>query len=90
MTFAAGTLMATAPLRKSGGSVTVTVPPLYLKETGLTAGSVVNLEMAGNKLTISPARKKITLRDILAAAPRNASKMRVRGWDEMPPVGNEA
>lgn len=82
--------MATVPLRKSGGSVTVTVPPLYLKETGVTAGSVVELEVRGDKLTLWPARKKVTLQDILDAAPKSASKMRAQGWDEMPPVGNEA
>lgn len=82
--------MASAPLRKSGGSVTVTVPPLYLKETGLTVGSVVTLVVKGDKLMISPARKKVTLADIIAAAPKNASKLRARGWDEMPPAGREA
>ena len=82
--------MATAPLRKSGGSVTVTIPPVYLKETGLTVGSVVSLEVKGDKLTISPARNRVTLADIVAAAPKKAAKMRAAGWDEMAPAGNEA
>ena len=81
--------MATAPLRKSGGSVTMTIPPLFLKETGLTVGSVVTVSVKGDKLTIAPARKKITLAEIIAKAPKNAVAMRVRGWDEMPSVGNE-
>jgi antitoxin component of MazEF toxin-antitoxin module len=68
--------MANVPLRKSGGSVTVTVPPLYLKQTGLTAGSVVSLDVKGDKLTITPARRKVTLADIIEAAPKDASKMR--------------
>ncbi|MGH8456767.1 MAG: AbrB/MazE/SpoVT family DNA-binding domain-containing protein [Stenotrophobium sp.] len=82
--------MTTAPLRKSGGSVTVTVPPLYLKKTGLAAGSAVTLDVRGDKLTISPARKKIMLADIIAQAPKDAAKMRAPGWDELPPAGREA
>lgn len=82
--------MSTASLRKAGGSVMVTVPPLYLKQHGLTVGSVVELEIKGDKLTITPGRKKVTMGDILAAAPRNAKKLRAEGWDELPPAGNEA
>jgi antitoxin component of MazEF toxin-antitoxin module len=81
--------MATTPLRKAGGSVTVTIPPAYLKGTGLSAGSVVNVEVKGDKLTITPARKRVSLSDILAAAPKNAGKLRAPGWDEMRPAGKE-
>lgn len=81
--------MSTTSLRKSGGSVTVTVPPLYLKKTGLTAGALVALDMKGDKLTISPARKKVTLADILAAAPKGVARVRAAGWDELPPSGKE-
>ena len=82
--------MPTAPLRKAGGSVTVTLPPAYLKEAGLSAGSVVNLEVKGDKLLITPAQKRVTLGDIIAAAPKGAAKMRAEGWDEMAPAGKEA
>ncbi len=81
--------MATSPLRKAGGSVTVTLPPTYLRETGLAAGSAVNLEVKGDKLTISPARKRVSLSDIIASVPKSAAKLRAPGWDEMKPVGNE-
>ncbi|MDE2150644.1 MAG: AbrB/MazE/SpoVT family DNA-binding domain-containing protein [Gammaproteobacteria bacterium] len=79
-----------ATLRKAGGSVMVTVPPFYLKQHGLTAGSVVNVEIKGDELAITPGKAKLTLADILAAAPRNARRLRAPGWDEMPPAGNEA
>ena len=82
--------MATASLRKAGGSVMVTVPPLYLKQHGLTVGSTVELEVKGDKLTITPGKKKLMLADILAAAPKDSRKLREEGWDEMPSVGNEA
>lgn len=82
--------MASAPLRKSGGSVTVTIPPAYLKDTGLGVGSVVDLVVTGEKLTISPTRKRLTLSDILASAPKDAHKMRARGWETMKPAGRES
>ena len=81
--------MATASLRKAGGSVMVTVPPLYLKQHGLTVGSTVELEVKGDKLTITPGKKKLMLADILAAAPKDSRKLRAEGWDELPPAGNE-
>jgi antitoxin component of MazEF toxin-antitoxin module len=81
--------MITATLRKSGGSITVTIPPSYLKDVGLTAGSMVALDIQGDKLTISPAHKKVTLADIIAAAPARASKLRSPAWDELLPVGDE-
>lgn len=81
--------MGNASLRRAGGSVMVTIPPLYLKETGLTAGSVVNVEFAGAKLTVTPAKRKITLQAILASTPKAAAKQRVPGWDEMRPAGKE-
>lgn len=81
--------MSLASLRRAGGSVMVTVPPVYLKETGLTVGAIVNLEVRGNELRVTPGKKKITLQDILAAAPKDAHKLREPGWDEMRPAGNE-
>jgi antitoxin component of MazEF toxin-antitoxin module len=79
----------TAPLRRAGGSVTVVVPPTFLKQTGLTVGSTVELSVAGDRLTIRPAGRKLTLKDILDAAPADARKQRAPGWDEMPPAGRE-
>jgi len=81
--------MSTTSLRRAGGSVTVVVPPTYLKKTGLSAGSRVEVSMTGDRLTVRPAGRKLTLADIIAATPRSARKLRVPGWDEMPPVGRE-
>lgn len=82
--------MSNAALRKAGGSVMVTLPPAYLKQHGLSAGSVVELKVSGRQLVVTPGTKRLTLTDILAAAPKNARKQRVVGWDEMPPAGGEA
>lgn len=82
--------MPIVSLRKSGGSVTVTVPPPFLKATGLSVGSEVLLEMIEDKLTITPVSKRVMLSDILAAAPRNTVKLRAAGWDELSPAGREA
>jgi len=68
----------------------VTIPPAYLKKTGLTVGSAVEVSASGDKLIIAPAKSKITLADILKAAPRDARKLRAEGWDELPAAGNEA
>ncbi len=82
--------MSRYSLRKAGGSVMVTIPPAYLKKTGLTVGSAVEVSASGDKLIIAPAKSKITLADILKAAPRDARKLRAVGWDELPAAGNEA
>jgi antitoxin component of MazEF toxin-antitoxin module len=79
----------TTSLRRAGGSVTVVVPPTYLKETGLTVGSTVELSVTGDRLTIRPAGRKLTLKDILDATPADARNQRAPGWDEMTPVGRE-
>ena len=76
-------------LRKAGGSVMVTVPPAYLKQHGLGVGSVVEIAMRGDKLTITPAKSRVSLADILRAAPKDARTLRADGWDQLPPSGNE-
>ena len=43
-----------ATLRKAGGSVMVTVPPVLLKKHGLGAGSVVRVEVEGDELRVRP------------------------------------
>jgi len=78
-----------ATLRKAGGSVMVTVPPPFLKKHRLSAGSTVEVEIKGDELRVRPGAKKLTLSDILKAAPRTARSQRAPGWDEMSPAGNE-
>lgn len=81
--------MTTTSLRRAGGSVTVVVPPTYLKQAGLAVGASVELSVAGDRLTIRPAGRKLTLQAILKAAPKNARTLRAPGWDEMADAGRE-
>lgn len=80
--------MSTVPLRRAGGSVTVTIPPLYLKQTGLAAGQIVDIEIKGSVLTIKPAaRKRLSLAEIIKGTPKSVARARAEGWDELPPSG---
>lgn len=81
--------MATSSLRRAGGSVMLTLPPLYLKETGLTVGSVVSLDIRGEVLRITPARKRLTLKEIVSGTPKEAAALRAEGWEVLEPAGRE-
>lgn len=74
-------------LRKSGGSLIMTIPSSYVEQNELEADSVVCLSIEGNELTVRPGRKRKTLAELLAATPSDAS--RVDDWDQMQPTGAE-
>jgi antitoxin component of MazEF toxin-antitoxin module len=77
--------MSKAVIRKLGGSHFVVIPPTFLKQTGLTAGSTVEVAIRGDTLTVKPDRAP-SLEELIKGTPRHA---RVAGWDEMPPAGAE-
>ena len=79
--------MFTAALRRSGGSLIVTIPQAYIEQNHLDAGSRVALEISGDELKLKPARQRLVLSELLAATPKDAE--RVPGWDEMPSEGKE-
>jgi antitoxin component of MazEF toxin-antitoxin module len=79
--------MTISVLRRSGGSLILTVPQPYVEQNRLSAGSKVDLEIAGRELKVRPARARRRLADLLTLTPRGTH--RVKGWDEMPPVGRE-
>ena len=79
--------MFTAALRRSGGSLIVTIPQAYVEQNHLDAGSRVALEITGDELKLKPARQRPTLAELLSATPMGAE--RVPGWDEMHAVGKE-
>jgi antitoxin ChpS len=79
--------MLNASLRRSGGSLILTVPQAYVEQNHLEAGSKVALEITGQELRITPAKPRRSLEELLAATPEGLH--RVEGWDEMPPVGGE-
>ena len=73
--------MLSACLRKSGGSLVMTIPPSYAQQNGLNAGSRVSVQINGNELVIKPARDRKKLAELLAATPGETS--RVEGWDAL-------
>lgn len=79
--------MFTSSLRRSGGSLIITIPQSYVEQNMLKAGSLVSLEIAGEELRLRPARKRKTLTELLAATPEGLH--RVEGWDDMPLAGGE-
>jgi antitoxin MazE len=48
-----------------GNSLGVRIPQPLANEVGLTAGSVVNIEVVGNQIVISPVKKKYQLDELL-------------------------
>jgi antitoxin ChpS len=79
--------MLTAVLRRSGGSLIVTVPQSYIEQNHLDAGSRISMEINGNELKIKPGRQRPKLSELLASTPEGIC--RVDGWDEMPSIGGE-
>jgi len=80
--------MLTASLRRSGGSLIVTLPQSYIEQNQLKAGAVLSVEITGTELHLKPAYSRRCLADLLAATPKGLH--RVAGWDELPAVGNES
>jgi antitoxin ChpS len=79
--------MLDAALRRSGGSLILTIPPSYAEQNGLQAGSRLEILVAGSELTLRVPKAKPKLADLIKATPRGAQ--RVQGWDEMGSAGKE-
>jgi len=83
--------MATAKLRKVGGSLMLAIPPALLDELGVGADAAVDLVVRGDELVMRPTRKRYTLDELLArcdpAAPYSDED---RAWLDGGPVGREA
>lgn len=79
--------MLTSSLRRSGGSLIMTIPQAYVEQNMLQAGSLVAVKISGEELTLKPVRKRKRLAELLAATPDGLH--RVEGWDEMPGAGAE-
>ena len=77
--------MHTSALRRSGGSLIMTIPQAYVEQNKLKAGSLVAVDIAGEELRLKPARKRKALSELLAATPEGLH--RVEGWDAMPQTG---
>jgi antitoxin ChpS len=82
-----GGAMSTASLRRSGGSLIMTIPQAYVEQNMLKAGSLVSVAIAGEELRLKPAEKRKSLAALLDATPTGLH--RVDGWDAMPKAGGE-
>jgi antitoxin ChpS len=81
----------TTSLRKVGGSIMLAVPPAFLEQLNLQAGSSVGVSVAGGHLVIDPnPRPRYTLAELLAASdysqPQPAAE---REWVDAPAAGDE-
>jgi antitoxin ChpS len=84
--------MATAILRKLGGSVVLTVPRKVLALVDLDAGAEVRLSVESGRLVVTPqGRPKYRLADLLRAS--RGKKLRLTAedgrWLNDEPVGKE-
>ncbi|CAZ90462.1 AbrB/MazE/SpoVT family DNA-binding domain-containing protein [Thiomonas arsenitoxydans] len=83
--------MHTTTLRRVGGSVMLTVPPVMLDLLHLQAGANVGLQVEAGRLVVQPApARRYTLDALLAqcdpSAPLSAA---AREWLDAPAVGDE-
>ncbi len=75
-------------LRRSGGSLVMTIPKVFIEQNNLNDGSSVELFLSGNKLTIEAKKKpKYNLADLMAEMPSELPM--VEGWDTSEPLGLE-
>jgi antitoxin ChpS len=83
--------MHSTSLRKVGGSVMMAVPPALLDLLNLQAGSVVRVDVDGERLVIHPQKRpRYTLDDLLAQCDADAPvQPEDRQWIDMSPVGRE-
>ena len=78
-----------ATLRRSGGSVILSIPKAIVDSLAVDAGSVVELSLNGRSLSVTPARRRLV--DRLAARPKSPKLwQRDDEWLEDAPQGREA
>ena len=79
--------MSTSSLRRSGGSLILTIPQVYVEQNMLKAGSLVSVAIKGEELHLKPAGQRKSLAALLKATPDGLH--RINGWDTLPEVGGE-
>lgn len=78
----------TAILRKSGGSIILSIPKTIAQTLAVEAGSAVELSVEGRTLCVVPARRGLA--DRLAASPKSpAAWHRDEDWLQDAPTGRE-
>jgi antitoxin ChpS len=79
--------MLNATIRRSGGSLILTIPQAYIEQNHLEPGVKLAVEIIGAELRLRPAKPRRSLAELLAATPDGLH--RAEGWDEMPTAGEE-
>lgn len=81
-------MSVTAILRKSGGSIILSIPKAIAQTLAVDAGSAVELSVDGRTLSVVPARRALAER--LAASPKAPSAWyREQDWLRDAPRGRE-
>lgn len=83
--------MFTASLRKVGGSVMLTVPPIILKSLQLDSGSLVNMAIESDRLVVKAVpQKKYSLQELLAQCDPSAPMSEEDAhWVDSQTIGKE-
>jgi antitoxin ChpS len=83
--------MHTTSLRKVGGSIMLAVPPAVLDILNLQVGTVVGMDVDGERLVIHSHKKpRYTLEELLAQCDAKATlTAEDREWIDVAPVGGE-
>jgi len=83
--------MHTTSLRKVGGSVMLTVPPVLLKLLQLEVGATVAVDVENGRLVVEPKpRPRYTLAQLLEASDYSQPiPPEQREWVDAPPAGGE-
>ncbi len=82
--------MLSAHIRRSGGSLILTIPQAYIEQNHLQTGSKLSLEIEGEVLKLKPApptRSRKSLAQLLKETPEGLQ--RVEDWDNMQSFGAE-
>ena len=61
-------------LRRTGGSITLSIPKSIARALAVDAGTVMELEVEGRTLSVTPARRGLA--DRLAASPKSPASWR--------------
>ncbi len=78
------------PIRKIGNSAGVIIPATVLEQLNASVGSSLEATVQGDKLTLTAARPRYTLAELLAQCdPKAPVPADIQAWQDAKPVGNE-
>lgn len=78
-------------IQKWGNSAAVRLPTAVLAQSGLSIGDVVDANSVRGELTLTAAKPKYSLSDLVAQCNSNAPLPEdLSAWEQMQPVGAEA